>query len=118
VAGVRDYADRDVAGDKTQLVRHARAEGFFGADGEHRHRDLAALGEQRLVVDRILAERTELFERVVHRMRPRIERGVVLTGLLIDPLRIRREFIPEAVQIDPLAPLYQPLLIGTAEIEV
>src|SRR5258706_6326669 len=97
MAGVWDDADRDVAGDKTQLVRLRRAEGFLGADGEHRHRDLAALGEQRLVLDRILAERTELFERVVHGMRPRIESGVVLAGLLIAPPRVRRECIPETV---------------------
>src|SRR5260370_19720392 len=95
MAGVWDDADRDVAGDKTQLVRLRRAEGFLGADGEHRHRDLAALGEQRLVVDRILAERTELFERVVHRMRPRIESGVVLAGLLLAPPLVRPEIISQ-----------------------
>src|SRR5260221_13643635 len=108
MAGVWDDADRDVAGDKTQLVRLRRAEGFLGADGEHRHRDLAALGEQRLVVDRILAERTELFERVVHRMRPRIESGVVLAGLPIDPLRVRREVFSKAVPLYSLAPPHHP----------
>src|SRR5258708_25748046 len=93
MAGVWDNADRDVAGDKTQLVRLRRAEGFLGADGEHRHRDLAALDEQRLVVDRILAERTELFERVVHRMRPRIESGVLLAVPPPPPPPVRPEFL-------------------------
>src|SRR5260370_36340533 len=106
MAGVWDDADRDVAGDKTQLVRLRRAEGFLGADGEHRHRDLAALGEQRLVVDRILAERTELFERVVHRMPPRIESGVVLAGVPLVPRRIRPQAIPDALRARSRPPPY------------
>src|SRR5260221_4480509 len=107
MAGVWDDADRDVAGDKTQLVRLRRAEGFLGADGEHRHRDLAALGEQRLVVDRILAERTELFERVVHGMRPRIESGVVLAGVpLASPPVPRRVLPPTEPLKSPSAPLH------------
>src|SRR5712671_7836459 len=60
VPGIWNNAAGDIGGDEAQIIRHCRAEGFLRADGEHRHRDLAALGEQRLVVNGVLAECAEL----------------------------------------------------------
>ena len=80
--------------------------------------DLAALRQQSLIVDSVLSEGTELFEGIVHRVRPGIEFGIVLPSLLVDPFWIGRKFIPEPVQIDPLTSLYQPFNVGTAEIEM
>jgi hypothetical protein len=42
----------------------------------------------------------------------------VATRVLIDRFRVGRQLVPEAVEIDALAALYQPLHVGTAEIEM
>ena len=75
VARMRDNSHLNTGRNKPDVVRHARAEGFLSADCEHRHAELATLGKQRLVIDRILAEGAELFERVVDGMRPRVQAG-------------------------------------------
>src|SRR5258708_39768903 len=46
VPGIWNNATGDIGGDEAQIIRHCRAEGFLRADGEHRHRDLAPLGER------------------------------------------------------------------------
>src|SRR5712671_3541252 len=88
VAGGGDDGARDVAPDESDLVGLTRTEELLRADRENGHAQLAC-GEQRLVVDRVLPERAELLERVVHRARPYVQRGVVLAGCFVDGLRIR-----------------------------
>ena len=65
VPGVGHDAARDVAGGEPHLIGHTLAEKLLGTDGKHRHGDLAALGEQRLVVDGVLARCPELLEGIV-----------------------------------------------------
>jgi len=118
VPGIRNDSGADVAANKAQLDRHTLAKGFFGAQGQDWHFQLASLREERLVVLGILTECGELLERVVHRMGSCVQSRVMLARLLIDLLRIRGELVPEAIQVDPLATLHEPLDIGTAEVEV
>ena len=80
--------------------------------------ELADFGEQRLVVDGILVEGAELFEGVVHGVRPRVELCVMLARLLVDLLRIGRQFVVKAVEIDAFATRDQAFLVGTPEIEM
>jgi len=54
------------------------AEKLLGTDGKHRHGDLAALGEQGLVVGGVLAECPKLLEGIVHRLRPCVQGSKVL----------------------------------------
>src|SRR5258708_4865508 len=93
----------DGAGDircgSTGHNRHHRSEGFFAADGQDRHWQ-RPLGEKSLVVDDILIEGMELLETRVHRARPSIECGVVLTGGFMEVLRIGRELVPETIEIN------------------
>ena len=88
VAGVWHDPTCDIYGNKAQVVRHPRAKGLLGAQGEHRHLQLAPFGQQVLVVDRVLSECSELLEGIVHGVRTRVESGVVLAGLFVDRLRI------------------------------
>jgi hypothetical protein len=62
---VQDNCHLNIAGYKSNDVRHPDAEGFLGADRQHRHAELATRGEQRLIVDRIVTEGAELFEGVM-----------------------------------------------------
>ena len=71
-----------------------------------------------LVVLGVLRERGELLEGVVHVARPRVERGVMLARRLVDRLRIGRQLVVEAVEIDALAALDQPVDVRPAEIEM
>ena len=64
------------------------------------------------------AAAAELLERIVNRLRPGIQSGVVLAGFFINPFGICRQFIVETIKIDSLASLHQPLLIRTAKIEM
>ncbi len=54
----------------------------------------------------------------MNRVRPCIQSGVVLARFLIDRLRIRGQLVVEAVEVDPLAALYEPLFVGAPEVEV
>src|SRR5438445_3060679 len=78
VPGVGYDAARDVAGGEPHLIGHTHAEKLLGSDGKHRHGDLPALGEQRLVVGSVLAEYSKLLEGIVHRMRPCVQSSKVL----------------------------------------
>jgi len=70
VPGVGHDAARDVAGGELHMIGHVLTEKLLGTDGKHGHGDLAALGEQRLVVSGVLAECPKLLEGIVHRVRP------------------------------------------------
>ena len=107
----------DVGGGEFDFVGEALSEVFLAADRQHRHRELAR-GQKFLVVDRILAEGRELREGVVDGVRPGIERRIMLARRLVDVLRIGRQFVVEAVEVDALAPGDEPLLVGAVEVEV
>ena len=109
---------RDVAGGEPHLIGHTLAEKLLGTDGKHRHGDLAALGEQRLVVGGVLAECSKLLEGIVHRMRPCVQGSIVLPRIFIDPLGVSGQLVPEAIEVDALPALHQTLLVRTPEIEV
>src|SRR5882724_9623028 len=93
VPGIWNDAAGDIGGDEAQIIRHRRTEGFLRTNNEHQHRDLATLDEQHLIVNRVLAECTELLERVVHSMRPSVQFGVMTADLFVDFLRVRRQFV-------------------------
>ena len=76
------------------------------------------MGEERLVVDCILIEGAKLLECIMNRMREGVEGRIMLASLLVNPFGIRRQFIVETIQIDPLASIDEPLLIGASKIEV
>jgi hypothetical protein len=96
---------------------HRRTEGFFAADRQYGHCQPAG-GDKRLVVGGVLIEGLELFEAGVHRAGPGIERGVMLARLFVEILGIGGEFVPEAVEIDPLAAFHQPFRIRSVEREM
>src|SRR5206468_11087968 len=84
--------------------RHLRAEGFLPADRIDRHLQLATLGEEGLVVDRILIKSGELREARMHGARHGIELGIMLTRFFAEAAAVGRELVPEAVEINALAP--------------
>ena len=91
---------------------------MIAADRENRHLQLA-LGEKLLIVDGIIRECRELAaEGVVNRLRPGVERGIMLARRLVDAGGICRQLVVEAVEQDALAPGDQALDVGAAEIEV
>src|SRR5207253_8110166 len=100
------------------MIGHTLAEKLLGTDGKHRHGDLAALGEQRLVVGGVLAECSKLLEGIVHRMRPCVQGSIVLPRIFIDPLGVSGQLVPEAIEVDALPALHQTLLVRAPEIEV
>src|SRR5260221_1834803 len=118
VAGVGHDAARDVAGGEPHLIGHTLAEKLLRTDGKHRHADLAALVEQRLVVGGVLAECSKLLEGIVHRMRPCVQGSIVLPRIFIDPVGVSGQLVPEAIEVDTLPALHQTLLVRTPEIEV
>src|SRR6202022_3805791 len=99
VARARNDGGADVGADESNLFGLARAEELLRADGENRHVQLPG-GEQSFVVARILRERGELLESVVHRVGARIQRRIMPAGRLVDRFRVGRQLIPEAVEID------------------
>jgi hypothetical protein len=54
--GVGHDSARDVTGRELRTIGHVLAEKHLGTDGRHRHGDFAVFGEQRFVVDGVLAE--------------------------------------------------------------
>src|ERR1700737_3683983 len=100
------------------MIGHVLAEKLLGTDAKYRHGDLAALGEQRLVVGGVLAEYPKLLEGIVHRLRPCVQGSKVLPRIFIDPLRISGKLVPEAIEVDALPALHQPSLVRAPEIEV
>src|SRR6266446_1191879 len=118
VPGVGHDAARDVAGGELHMIGHVLTEKLLGTDGKHRHGDLTALGEQRLVVSGVLAECPKLLEGIVHRMRPCVHGSKVLPRVFIDPLGVCGQLVPEAIEVYALPALYETLLVRTSEIEV
>src|SRR5439155_18791437 len=110
-------AARDVAGGEPHLIGHTHAEKLLGTDGKHRHSDLPALGEQRLVVGGVLAEYSKLLEGIVHRMRPCVQSSKVLPRIFIDPLAVSGQLVPEAIEVDALRALHPTLLVRAPDIE-
>jgi hypothetical protein len=70
------------------------------------------------LVDRVLVERPELLEPGVHRAGARIQSRVMLARGFGEFLRVRRELVPDPVEVDALAALYQAFLIRPPEGEV
>ncbi len=101
---------RHIGGGGAHDDRHGRTEGLFAADGKDRHGQFTRRDEG-LIVDRILVEGLELFERGMHGALAGVEFRVMLPRLFVKALRIGGEFVPEAVEIDPLAPGDQPFFI-------
>ena len=108
----------DVVRGEAHDGRHHRAEGFFAADGQHRHGELALLGKEGLVVERILIEGGELREAGMHGAGQGIEFGVMLARGLGEGRGRGGKLVPEAVEIDALAPGDQPLHVRSAKAEV
>src|SRR5204863_3613133 len=98
--------------------RHRRAEGLLPAYRIDRHLQLAALGEEGLVVDRILIKSGELREARMHGARQSIELGIMFARFFAEAAAVGGEFVPEAVEIDALAPGDEALHIGSAEAEM
>ena len=76
------------------------------------------LARQFLVLLGVLAEGGELVERRVHRPGLRVDLGVVVAGGLAPLGRVGRELVVEAIEVDPLSTLHQPLHVGPPEVEV
>src|SRR5690349_2539282 len=114
---IRDHQLLDVNRGGPHHHRHGRAEGFLAADGEDRHAQLA-VGDERLVVDRVLIKGGELVEAGVHRAGLRIEPGVVFAGLLAEPARVGRELVPEPIEVDSLPSGHEPFSVRTLEGEM
>src|SRR5436305_12016319 len=108
----------NVRRDEAEIVGHRGVERFLRADRHYRHRQLTSCREQLLVVDRVLRKGAKLLECVVHGPRPRIKGGVVMARRIVDRLRVGRQLIPEAVEIDALAAGDQALLVRAAKIEM
>jgi len=51
MAGIRDHKPGYIRRDKVEVVRHPRPEGMIATHGQYRHRELAAIGQQRIVVE-------------------------------------------------------------------
>jgi len=54
----------------------------------------------------------------MNRVRLRIKRRVMLARCLVDLRRIAAQFVPEPIQINPLAPRDQPFFVRPVEIEM
>src|SRR5712692_4210040 len=99
------------------MIGHVLTEKLLGTEGKHRHGDLAALGEQRLVVGGVLAECSKLLECIVHRMRPCVQGSIVLPRIFIDPLGVSGQLVPEAIEVDALPALHQTSSSGPRKLK-
>ena len=52
------------------------------------------------------------------RVRPRIKRGVMSPRALVDVLRVRRQFIVETIEVEPLTAGDQALFVRAVEVEM
>ena len=114
MTGVGDHHFPDIGGSGAHDDGHGRPERLFPADRQDRHRQLA-LGKQCLIVERVLIERGELRKAGMHGAGPGVQLGVMLPRRFVELLRIGREFVPEAIEIDALATCNQPLGIRASE---
>ena len=103
MARAGDDTHSDVHRYEAQGIRFCGAERFFPAQGQDRNRQPTNLCKQRFVIDGVLIERTELLESVVHRVRSRVQRGVVLSRCIADAFGIGGQFVIKAIEIDTLA---------------
>src|SRR5439155_18122259 len=116
VAGTWHHRFADVAGDIAHDDRLYRAERLLPADGQHGHGEPRALKDS--VVLGVLRERAEVREPGPHRARLRVLSRVEVACGLVWLAWIAREGIPDAIQIDALAPSHQTLGVGTPKREV
>src|SRR6476620_5887663 len=112
MAGVGDAERSNVIGCESDLVGKTNAEALLAADRENGNLELAG-SEEFLIVDGVLPEGGELRESIMHRVRPRIERCVVNSRLLIDVARIGRQLVVETIEVETLAASNQPFLVGS-----
>src|SRR4029450_5992331 len=97
----------DVGGDIAHDNRLRRAEGLLPADSQYGHGESRAL-EDPVVLD-VLRKRGELSKPGAHGAGFGVLRRVIRACGLVRPARIARECIPDAVQIDALAPADETL---------
>src|SRR5882724_1160461 len=112
--GLGDNPLLDVRGSGAHDQRHRRTKRLLTTECQHGHRQLAP-GYKCLVIDSILIKGLELLEPGMHRTGLRVHFGVVGARGLRELLRIRRELVPEPIEIDPLATRHQPLGVGAPE---
>jgi hypothetical protein len=98
--------------------RHCRAERFLTPDRQHRHPQTGTCGKPRAVIGRVLVEGGELREAGMHGAGQRIELSVMDPCRLAEAGRIGRELVPEAIEVDALAPGQKSLHVGSAEAEM
>src|SRR3984957_20129682 len=118
VPGPGDNAARNVRGDEAQILGHAEAKGFLCTQCQYGHRQLACTCQECFVVERVLGKRPKLFKGIMYGMRACIELLVVLASSLVNLLRIGRKLVVEPIEINPLAPGNQALLVRPAKVEV
>src|ERR1700746_3803416 len=114
MTGGRPNALLDVICGKTHDRSHGRAERFLATQSENRYIKLAFRDES-FVVDCVLIECRKLREARAHRTGTCVELGIMAPCSLSEVLRLCRELVPEAVEVDTLATLHQSFHIGTAE---
>src|ERR1044071_5272397 len=97
--GIGDTEATNVGRRELNFIGEAFAETLLSADREHGHGELA-LGQERLIVDAVLAEGRKLGKGVVDGLRARIQPGVPGARRLIDMLRVRRQLVIKTVEIE------------------
>src|SRR5215470_2181212 len=117
MSGAWDDSLMDVTGGETHDGGHRRAERLLAAHGQYWHREFP-LREEGPIIDGVLIERRELREASVHGARQRVELRIVIACGFTEPARVRGELVPEAIEIDALAPRDQPLHVRTAKAEM
>src|SRR4029077_21248102 len=117
VAGIWHLALVHIRGRSAHHGCHHWAERFPATHSKYRHGQLA-LGHERFVVAGVLIEGFELLEAGVHRARLGIKLRIVRAGRVIEFFRIGRKLVPEAIEVDALASLYEALGIRAPEREM
>src|SRR5262245_30046215 len=107
-----------IVGGEAHDERLHRTERPLAAYREHRHRESGAAREEGAIVDGVLIERGELREARMHRAGLRIELRVVAARPFAELPWVRRELVPEPIEVDPLASRDEALHVGTAEAKV
>src|SRR5580698_3173503 len=106
------YIDGDVAHDDSLGC----SERFLAADRKYGHGQLGSLKD--FIILHVLRESGELRKARPHGARLGILRGIIRTRSLVRLGGIAGEIVPDAIEIDALASLYQPLGIRSVEGEV
>src|SRR6185295_7796275 len=85
---------------------------------EQWHLQSIACGQECAVVDGVLIECCELGKAGMHGSWKGVELRIVLPRRFAEAIRRSREFVPESIQVDALAPCHQPLHVGPSEAKV